>query len=266
MIAAALLAVAAAAPTATDPVDVVRVKARPDLPWVTAVVAFAAPVPRAALDKLAAAAAPALSDVGVRIQVEVLGGFDVVAIEGPPEAHDAILRAARAAIAKTGNSAGSAGIFVDGRTKLVDTGGLPSRPAGTNGTNANGANGANGAALAPSPGLVDVEGAALALLVGEVIEGARIERGALVVEVQAKDRDIRRAALEAIVGAPLPPQRVEALRTRARAVVAERRARAGGWARDMATMWLLYGSLDVEEPRDLGSVLRARIFPAVLVR
>src|SRR5687767_11560108 len=224
------------------PPDVVRVKARPELPWVTAVMA-----PMSALDeKRVKESAPALSDIGVSIRIEKLDGFDVAIADGPPEAHDAIVKAARAA-----GGAGGGVLFVDGRTTLVERGALPSRAIV-----ARVASGAKaGQPLAPSAGLVDVEGAALELFVD-----GRIENGALV--VTTKDR----AAIEALVSAPLTLKRIDELRTKARARVAERRAKAGGWARDMALMWLAYGTLDVEEPKDLGSALRARVFPSVLVR
>lgn len=237
-----LIALSLAFPAHAD--DVIRAHARPEIPWVTAVLA-----PASALTvedtKRVAASALALSDVGVRIRVVNVDGYDVVVVEGPPEHHDAITKAARAAVPAGGV------LFVDGRTALVNKGALPPRGAALRPR----PSAAPGQPLAPSPGLVDVEGAALALLVG-----GRIERGALVVDKPD------RAALEALVSAPLPPRQVEDLRTKARAVVAQRRARAGGWARDMALMWLAYGTLDVEEPVDLGSALRARVFPAVLVR
>lgn len=236
MIALALLLTA----VTEAPPDVVRVKARPDLPWVTAV--FAPKNPTSVDEKRIKADAPALSDIGVSIRVEKLDGFDVVVVEGPPEAHDAIVKAARSSVPAGGV------LFVDGRTTLVEKGALPSRAITAR-------IGKVGQPLAPSPGLVDVEGAALALLVD-----GRIENGALVVDKPD------RAALEAIVSAPLAQRRVEELRMKARARVAERRAKAGGWARDMALMWLAYGTLDVEEPKDLGSALRARVFPSVLVR
>jgi hypothetical protein len=221
------------------PPDVVRVKARPELPWVTAVFA---PHTATVDDKRIKAAAPALSDIGVSIRAEKLDGFDVVVVEGPPEAHDAIVKAARSSVPSGGV------LFVDGRTTLVEKGALPLRAPAARATK-------TGQPLAPSPGLVDVEGEALALLVD-----GRVENGALV--VTTKDR----GALEALVNVPLSQRRVEELRTKARALVAERRAKAGGWARDMALMWLAYGTLDVEEPKDLGSALRARVFPSVLVR
>lgn len=241
MIALALALALAMAMITEAPPDVVRVKARPELPWVTAV--FAPKDAKDVDDKRIKADTPALSDLGVTIRVEKLDGFDVVVAEGPPEAHDAIIKAARSA----GGTHGGV-LFVDGRTTLVERGALPSHvsPPRVSKT---------GQPLAPSAGLVDVEGAALALLVD-----GRIENGALV--VTTKDR----AALEALVSAPLTQRRVDALRNKARARVAERRAKAGGWARDMALMWLAYGTLDVEEPNDLGSALRARVFPSVLVR
>jgi hypothetical protein len=225
------------------PPDVVRVNARPDLPWVTAVLA---PLNAGGVDeKRVKSSAPVLSDIGVRMRVEKLDGFDVVVVDGPPEAHDAIIKAARTAGGPTGGV-----LFVDGRTTLVERGALPSRMVPPRAASAKGAQ-----PLSPSPGLVDVEGAALALLVG-----GRIEDGALVVDKPD------RAALEALVAAPLTPKRVDELRSKARGAIAERRAKAGGWARDMARMWLAYGTLDVEEPKDLGSALRARVFPSVLAR
>src|SRR5688572_22986005 len=103
---------------AESPPDVVRVKARPELPWVTVVMA-----PNTVVDdKRVKESAPALSDIGVSIRIEKLDGLDVVVAEGPPEAHDAIVKAARAAGGATGGV-----LFVDGRTTLVERGALPTR-------------------------------------------------------------------------------------------------------------------------------------------
>jgi hypothetical protein len=262
------------------PPDVVRVKPRPDLPWVTAVFA---PHTATVDDKRIKAAAPALSDIGVSIRVEQLDGFDVVVVEGPPEAHDAIVKAARTSVPSGGV------LFVDGRTTLVEKGALPSRTLTT--PKQVTAPTQLRQPLASSPGLLDVEGEALALFVEGIVDAldlgvvdARVTASALIVEAHASalvdgactrgahdcdskpQRERARAALDAAVSTPIPSRRVEELRTKARAIVAERRARAGGWARDMALMWLAHGTLDVEEPKDLGSALRARVFPSVLLR
>lgn len=274
------LALLVAAVTEAPP-DVVRVKARPDLPWVTAV--FAPKNPTSVDEKRIKADAPALTDIGVSIRVEKLDGFDVVVVAGPPEAHDAIVKAARSSVPAGGV------LFVDGRTTLVEKGALPSRAL----TPVKRTHGPTQLVmpLAQSPGLLDVEGEALSLFVEGVLAGldigavdAHTTASALIVDAVVANlvdgncprghdcqgaqpnRERARAALDAAVSSPLPPRRVEQLRTQARAVVAERRAKAGGWARDMALMWLAYGTLDVEEPNDLGSALRARVFPTVLLR
>lgn len=264
------LACLVAAPSVPAAREAVRVNARPELPWIVVVAALGADVPGAALAQALSAATGALDDVGARAHIELLSGRAVIVVEGPPEAHDVVVNAARAAAIATREPRFV--LFVDGRTSLADQGALPSpsSPSPSSPSSPAGAPTPSSLPLAPTPGLLDVEGEALALLVEgalsvDVDVQAAAGRASLVLE-RAPEGAGARAALEALVAAPLPARVVDALRTRAHGRLAERRARAGGWARDMAAMWLAFGTIDVDDPADLGSSLRARVFPDVLVR
>ena len=269
---------AQSAPLAVESVRV-RVQARPELPWVVAVAARDIDVSRADLEKALLSSRAALDDVGASAQVELIAGHAVVVAQGPPEAHDVVVSAAITAIsppiASTASSPNTAKaprvvLFIDGRTSLTNKGPLPSRSLSSPSFSRVSSRGI-ALPLAPSPGLFDLEGEALALLVEKALDvdadvRASDGRVALVIEGAMPELDKARAALEAAVASPMSARVLDDLRTRARGRLAERRARAGGWARDMATMWLAVGTIDVEEPADLGSTLRARIFPNVLAR
>jgi hypothetical protein len=225
----------------------IRVHARPEMPWVAAVVASSSGVSLDGVD------ANALGSAGAK--AELADGLAIV--EGPPEADDVILAAARAIASHTNGA-----IFVEGRTQARSTPGPLPHPTTL-------AVVAPGAPLAPSPGLFDLEGAALALFIDDVVPNANAtllaSPGAarLVADVPASAKD----ALAAAVAQPLAPKLVDSLRTRANAVVAEHRSRVGGWAKDAALMWLSSGSIEPDDPgADLGARIRARIFPDALAR
>src|SRR5581483_367973 len=127
----------------------------------------------------------------------------------------------------------------------------------------------DGPELAPSPGLFDVEGAALLVFLADLGVHATLEaapgRAALVVDAH-DTATVDKELLAGAVGNPLPQKTVDALRVRATALVDEHRSRVGAWAKDAALMWLASSSIDVDEPTDLGSRIRARIFADDIVR
>lgn len=264
---------------------VVRVKPRPELPWVTAVVAVPGTGSPSALATCSDARRPevlSLVAAGGSVRatpVDLLAwrGF-LAEAEGPPEAEALVVAAVK--------SCGRGPLFVEGRTRRADAGRLAAPPPSTRAawlpTKDLPREATTRLLLAPAPALFDLEGAALELLVedalrgvaelpGDVAGSVRVDghAGATWLEVarlEPAQAAAARVALENLVAAPLPPRGADALALRAAGRLAFRRAEAGGWARDMARLWLAFGTVDVEAPDALSLAVRARarLFPSLL--
>lgn len=279
---AAALSIASAIGGAVAPADPVRVKVRAEIPWVVAIVPVPGNAPPASMTRCADPARPqvrALLDAGGSLRASpvdpvVWRGF-LAEAGGPPEAEALVVDAVR--------SCGRGPLFVEGRAQRDDTGRLTRPPAATKERLKTGAGGhrteRTRLPLAPAPGLFDVEGAALEVLVEDalrdvvapvearvVVDGHADRMWLDVPRLDATRSAAARAALDALVASPLPPRDADELFTRAAGRVAARRAAVGGWARDMARMWLAFGVVDAE-PLDAAMLavrVRARVFPTLL--
>lgn len=264
---------------------VVRVKARPELPWVTAVVAVPGTGSASALTTCTDARRPevlSLVAAGGSVRatpVDPLAwrGF-LAEAAGPPEAEALVVAAVK--------SCGRGPLFVEGRTRRIDAGRLAPPPPSTRAawlpTKGLPREPTTRLLLAPTPALFDLEGAALELLVEDALRGVadlpgdvptsvRVDghAGAVWLEVarlEPAQAAAARVALENLVAAPLPPRMADALAARAAGRLAFRRAEAGAWARDLARLWLAFGTVDVETPDaiTLAVRVRARVFPSLL--
>lgn len=256
-----LVIVAAALASAVAADVPVRVMLRPDVPWLVAVAAVDP------IDGAVDAKAPqALLDAGGSLTVTTSDDGALVIVEGPPDAHDIVVAAARAF-----SRGARAAIFIEGRTSLGDTGAFsswtPLHPS-ANAPSASSLTTTHALSLAPSPALLDVEGAALELFVDDALPNADahivVTRGVASLAFSVGDVDAAKRALAVFVAQPLAPKLVDALRTRAVGRIAARRSHIGVWAREMAQRFLALGVVDVDDAGDLGVHLRARVFPEAL--
>lgn len=244
----------------------VRADPRPEIPWIVAILAVPvdAGLDAAAVAKAGTAEVRALLDVGGSVRVDAAAGGALVDVEGPPDAEALVIAAARSLLPRGATAA----LFVEGATTSSARGALPPRrPPPTRAPLPPHAH-----RLAPSASLLDVEGAALALLVEDALAPlgrfdatVTLDPPALVVTGPDVPPADARAALDAVVGAPLAARVVDGLRARAVGAVAERHARVGAWAGDQARAWLAGAADDDDDDdRDLGVRLRARVFPSLL--